>query len=158
MGRNRGPSSVDIANVFLDLADIKKTRLIKLCYIAYGYYLALKDKKGAFSDDIKQGRLFFDRIEAWQYGPVMPLLYAVYDYKTEQGFEFPFCDNKEINKEIKEFIKVIWEAYGEYSAKELIYLTHKKGTPWDRTYDVYDWSKEIEDDIILKYYKDLIKK
>ena len=36
-------------------------QLVKLAYIAYGWYLAIYEK-----------RLFDDRIEAWKYGPIIP--------------------------------------------------------------------------------------
>ena len=64
-------TSIHIARYFLDIVkkeneQITKTKLIKLCYITYGYYYAIRKEK-----------LFQDKIEAWQYGPVMPLLYGV---------------------------------------------------------------------------------
>ena len=62
-------SAKAIANYFLDKADeesisLTPMKIIKLVYIAHGWYLALTDKP-----------LIKDYVEAWTYGPVIPDLY-----------------------------------------------------------------------------------
>lgn len=53
-----------VANEFLEKSDkISVLKLVKLCYIAQGFSLAVLDRP-IFNDD---------RIEAWKYGPVAPL-------------------------------------------------------------------------------------
>lgn len=143
-------TSVDIATVFTALAkkeqiDLTKTKLIKLCYIAHGYHLGVTERP-----------LFSDEIEAWQYGPVMPFLYAVCNFKPQQIKDF--YKPKSIKEHIEKFIKRIWDMYKTFSATDLVELTHKKGSPWYQVYDEYDWNKPIENVIIQKYYKKLVKR
>ena len=54
-----------IANYFIEnTKSIDNLRLNKFVYIAYGLALVYKERE-----------LFKDRIEAWEYGPVIPAIY-----------------------------------------------------------------------------------
>jgi len=58
-----------VADYFIECSKNEKIFLSnlsiqKLSYFAYGWIIATEDEK-----------LFYDRIEAWQYGPVIPSLY-----------------------------------------------------------------------------------
>ena len=57
-------------------------QLMKLVYIAYGWYLAMHN-----------ARLFDDRIEAWKYGPVIPNLYhATKHFGGNIIPHIPYCE------------------------------------------------------------------
>src|SRR5690606_24176720 len=81
-----------IANYFLWKAkkeniELTAMKLIKLVYVAYGWYLAFKDEK-----------LFDERIEAWRYGPVIPSLYHEFKRFRNDPIE-KLVYSKEINIE-----------------------------------------------------------
>ena len=50
------------------------------------------------------------------------------------------------------YINQVLYKYGNYTASQLVEITHKENTPWAKTYtgEVY---KKIDDKTILKYHK-----
>ena len=65
-----------IANWFVTRAErdgkvLSITTIIKLCYIAHGWHL-----------EIKGVSLYWNRIEAWRYGPVIPDAYMAFRRKA----------------------------------------------------------------------------
>ena len=66
-------SAITVANFFvrkgIEEQDSGMTpmKVLKLSYIAYGWYLALYDSQ-----------LFNEPIQAWQYGPVIPSVYRAF--------------------------------------------------------------------------------
>ena len=103
-------------------------KLIKLCYLCHGWYLAYHETP-----------LFDERIEAWRYGPVIPELY--YALKHFRGKSLPAgCLEKlaikqeELSEDMKKLIDAVIDYYGKYTGVELSALTHRKGSPWARTY------------------------
>lgn len=148
-----------IANFFLSRPkhDITNLKLNKLIYIAYGWALALGTK------------LFDEPIQAWRFGPVIPTIY--YEFKCFGGEKINrrssiidvWFERKmlvpEIPKEdtdILNFLGYIWEDYRDFTAQELVNLTHSNGSPWWNTY--YHDKNIISDDEIKKYYKKRLKK
>ena len=67
-----------IANYFIEnTKSIDNLRLNKFVYIAYGLALVYKERE-----------LFKDRIEAWEYGPVIPAIYHEFKkYKDKKIIE-----------------------------------------------------------------------
>ena len=62
-------SAIAVANCFLDIADaqsrpITPLKIQKLVYIAHGWHLAIYEEP-----------LIVELVEAWKWGPVIPLLY-----------------------------------------------------------------------------------
>src|SRR6266567_4998834 len=123
-----------IANVFLALAEAEGKRLtplqlMKLVYIAHGWYLALTNKP-----------LISERAEAWQYGPVIPSLYR--EFKgfgnssiTRRAGELSFETLPPLPPDgedggLHRFLQKIWTIYGKYTGAQLSTLTHQEGTPW----------------------------
>lgn len=106
--------------------DLTNLKLQKMLYFAQVEYLK---EKGV--------PLFDDPIEAWQYGPVVPV---VYDW-------LKFCGAYQISKFDVEtsadgldeatidFLERIWKKYSRYSAFGLVDKTHEPGSVWSKTYD-----------------------
>lgn len=142
-----------VANAFIELASEDDCRLTnmqlqKLVFIANGYSLAIKNRP-----------LYWNNNHAWQWGPVIPRL-----YKSLQKYgsnEIPDVLESEDNIDkaswSHELIRATWEAYGKKSGAQLSALTHRPGTPWDRT-----WSTNRFDviplDLIRDHYRELLKK
>lgn len=112
-------SVFDIANFFLHEAEkdgemLSNLKLQKLVYYAQGLHLAL------FGEPI-----FKEKVIAWNYGPVVPELYGAYKEHGSGGIS---CNNnfdpKSIDKKIRDFLKEVYTAFGQFSAVRLMELTH----------------------------------
>lgn len=159
-----------IANEFLELArkegkQLTQMQLQKLVYFTYGWYLAITGK-----------RLIDERVEAWQWGPVIPSIYK--EFKrfgsspiSEPAYEVKFKDGKigfypvrvqsDAPKEdalALQVIKRVWDIYGKYSASALSHMTHAPGSPWSKTPDKEIKGTDINDHLILEYFRDLASK
>ncbi|RNJ74961.1 MAG: DUF4065 domain-containing protein [Nitrosopumilus sp. D6] len=134
-------------------------QIIKLIYISHGYTLAIHNRP-----------LTHDRIEAWKYGPVLPVLYhALKIHASKPIPNLYYCgtntlvsvDKREkffndvIEKPIKDILDRVLEAYGDMTGNELSAITHEKGTPWHICYRKNEFSIEIPDDIIKNHYTEL---
>ncbi len=103
-------------------------QLIKLCYLSYGWYLT-------YHDEI----LFRENIEAWRYGPVIPELYYALKHKDSSlssNCLEGLANDKDANfsDDMKELVNAVVNHYKKYKGVELSALTHKRGSPWHKTY------------------------
>lgn len=144
-------SSLYIANKFIDIAkEVNKyltpMQLIKLVYIAHGWSMALNDKQLVAEDVI-----------AWKYGPVIPELYReIKSYRANNiTKKITVSDNLDIKNEDVELIKEVYNKYGKFDGLELSAITHKKGSPWSKTWEKTPWGV-IPDADISNYYKMLL--
>ena len=141
-----------IANYFIQKSHktgdpVTAMKLIKLVYIAHGWYLALNKES-----------LINEAIQAWKYGPVIDSLYRkLKRYYQHDILSIDFPTDEEINKEDKKFLDKIWEVYGEYNGLQLSTTTHQPGTPWDKTYKK-GTKFQIPNDRIQQYYIDKMEK
>ena len=101
-------------------------------------------------------------VKAWNFGPVIPLLYRalkrfgngqVKGPITKEGFDVspasgPFEQS---------LFKRVWEVYGHLSGGQMSTLTHESGSPWDVTFKKNPF-EEIPDSLIAKHFKSLQKK
>ena len=160
-----------IANYFikksLDTGNgLTPMQLLKLVYIAHGWYLAIADK-----DLIDEG------VQAWKYGPVIPSVYHKFKlYGNSEinslvsvdvpgwsddpyGEGIPVNNLSNIAESDKKFLDKIFEVYGKYSGVQLSNLTHQEDTPWDIIWNkeggMYDRQKLIPNDLIKEHYKKL---
>ncbi|WP_062062186.1 Panacea domain-containing protein [Aquimarina longa] len=143
----------DIAEYFVKLAKkegegIDPMKLLKLTYIAHGWYLGFKEKP-----------LFNNQIQAWKYGTVIPELYHVIKrfgsgYVDQETLDL-YSENV-IKEDDKDFLNTIWKHYKDYSGSQLSDKTHEKGTPWETSYNG-GRNVPISMSKIKKYYKDLIE-
>jgi uncharacterized phage-associated protein len=153
-----------VANEFIELAKQERKQLTpmqvqKLVYFAYGWYLAITGE-----------RLLNERVQAWQWGPVIPSLYGEFKpYGSgpilEPSHEF-FFDNGKLALRVhrlasdepakdelaRQVIAKVWRIYGKYSASELSSMTHAANSPWSRYYDASVRGTDIPDDAIREYF------
>ena len=130
-----GYDSRAVANWLLDRADADRTsidhmQLHKLVYLAHGWHLA------------RTGRpLIRDRIEAWPYGPVIPVLYHEFKQFGDDSidgrafdFDFDLADNRVLSADFpadtRWILDLVWRTYGVFSGPELSAMAHEPGTPW----------------------------
>ena len=140
-----------IANRFLHLAEtagdsVTPMQLLKLVYIAHGWNLGLTGRP-----------LINDRVQAWQYGPVIrPLYDAIRNFKS-QPVRGPLSApaNDHLSADEIGLIQEVYDLYGDLSGPALSRLTHAKGTPWDMTYEPGEFGIIIPDDLIEDHYKRL---
>ncbi|WP_273719603.1 MULTISPECIES: Panacea domain-containing protein [Bartonella] len=148
-----------IANFFLEKGHkedipISPMKLIKLVYLAYGWMLAATGK-----------RLFPDRIEAWQHGPMIPALYHEFkdwgrrfidcysrmvDLETGEVF-IPKIHKNSTDKYTLKLLEIVWNAYKNFSSSYLCNETYKDGTSWKKVYNGRLGVK-LKDHDIRKYF------
>lgn len=137
-------SAFDIAKYFITLASpeqedfITNLKLQKLLYYAQGFYLAMFDKP-----------LFTEKIEAWQYGPVVPEIYHHYKQYTSQFIPQPEDFNPEqYDKATQDLLNEVYEVYGQYTAPALRHLTDQE-LPWNKT----PITEEISPSLMKTYFE-----
>ena len=118
-------------------------QLLKLVYLSHGWMLGVYEKE-----------LIKDRIEAWQYGPVIPQLYHLYkvyggDNIVERGIDHSedIGDEKYIG-----LVNRVLGFYKGYSAVRLSSITHENNSPWDLTVRRVGIGAVIDNDLIREYY------
>lgn len=144
-------SAITIANSFLDLAEaegreLTQMQVIKLVYVAHGWSLSLLDRP-----------LINERVEAWQFGPVISSLYQhlkKFGAAPVKG-RLPksiFDKNTELDPVDRTLIEQVYEKYGRLSGVQLSHLTHRSGTPWSTTYRLGVTGKVIPNEVIKDHY------
>ena len=142
-------SASTIARYFIEKSNGSKTpmQLNKMTYIAHGWSLAIYNEP-----------LIVEDIEAWRYGPVVPILY--YEFKKYGGANVPYIPVEE-TKHIKErdmaLLDKVMDVYGGYEGVQLSSMTHQKGSPWYRIWHDRGKSRTIPNKIIKEYYVEKAK-
>ena len=153
-----------IANYFLERAEAERRpltqlKLIKLVYIAYGWYLALTGN-----------RLFEEPIQAWKHGPVIRSLYdefkhfgsAPIDCKAMDfdldTLEFHAPHVPDDDKETRLILDRVWASYKDFSASALRNKTHEVDSPWDRAYVDGVRNLTLSDPDIREHYTHRIRR
>lgn len=126
--------ALEVAKYFLFLArsrnagdTISNLKMQKMLYYAQGHCLALFKKP-----------LFEERIEAWDYGPVVQSVYDCFKKYGSNSISFDELesfktDNIAKNKDIMELLIFIFDKYGSMGAWKLSENTHKE-SPWKDSY------------------------
>lgn len=131
----RAPYSAKaVANFFLKKESLTQMQLHKLLYYAHGWHLGLKGKP-----------LIDEKIEAWEYGPVVPSIYREFrDFGSEpidelasefipggsdRGRFRPLRVDPSDTK-VRRLLERVWKVYGKRTASQLSRMTHAKGSPW----------------------------
>jgi len=166
MNKEAPYSASQIANFFLLKAKSEKRsitmlKLVKLCYIAHGWYLALRD------DD-----LIDENIEAWQYGPVVPSIYHEFKHfgrnpinalATEARFDgndlqFETPEIPRQDQFTRNVLEKVWNVYKGMQPGALIDKTHLKNTPWSKYFKEGHQNTEIPSNAIRDHYKIILEK
>jgi uncharacterized phage-associated protein len=141
-----------VADAILKIAKARGQRLtpmqlVKLTYIAHGWSLGLRGRD-----------LFRNRIEAWQYGPVIPDLY----HATKAFGRAPIplesvgdVSQVGVTPEDMQLLEGVYSKYGHLDGIALSYLTHKAGTPWTQVYRHGVMHIDIPDELIARHYREL---
>lgn len=122
-------------------------QLVKLTYIAHGWSLALREKD-----------LFRNRIEAWQYGPVIPDLYHATKSYGRNAIPLEVVGDPNaisVSVDDRDFLMAVFNKYGHLDGIALSYLTHRAGTPWTQVYRADVKGIEIPDALIRRHYREL---
>ena len=157
--KGRVLSGLDVATYILTKIKCTHLSLEKIVYFAYADYLC------GYSD-----RLFEDKIYAFAHGPVVESVYETYKRSGYQYIE-PMrqeCDSS-LRTKVKEMpaksrilfaqngseklrsIDQTIKIYGNYTAKELVELTHRKGSPWSKVDSTKSY-QIISDELIKSYH------
>lgn len=144
----------DIAAYFIDVANnqfidegipegITNLKLQKILYFSQAAYLAMNNTP-----------LFDDDIEAWKFGPVVPVIYRKYKKYLNQPIseKVPY----DLPDDVKIFLKTIWDLFGKYSVSELVDMTHSH-EPWKKLFygSVSGTRLIISKNSMRDYYKGL---
>lgn len=129
-----------VANFFLDLAEergasLTTMALLKLIYYAHGWYLAERNQP-----------LIKNRFEAWEYGPVVKVVYKQFRSKSDEPikgrayFYDPISREKEkaqhnFSNDVASFLLAIFEEYARHHAFTLSDMSHETGGPWDKVWN-----------------------
>lgn len=140
-----------VANRFLKLVrekgdSLTPMQVLKLVYIAHGWMLGLHGRP-----------LIKDDVQAWQYGPVIPVLYSAMRRYGGSPVTTPVrapTDDR-LSAEEDDIIAQVYGSYGQFSGPALSRLTHARGTPWALTYVPGEFGSSISQDLIEDHYKQL---
>lgn len=126
-------------------------QIIKLVYLADGWSLALRGK--ALSKHSPQ---------AWQYGPVFPVVYKSFKRFGSSKIDAPALDpvtGVEVSERFEEdelaVIKQVVDSYGKYHAFVLSEIMHKPNTPWTTTFEKSGAYAEIPIQLIAEHFSQL---
>lgn len=152
---------IAIANYFINKAnadevEITPMKLVKLVYIAHGWYLALNGNP-----------LISENVQAWKYGPVIQsLYYATKDYGKSPiksqisgflgGLSFSVGIPTITDNSLTPFLDKIWDTYKKFDGPQLSTMTHQAGTPWHFTWYTLGGKDKlgaiIPDNVIKEHY------
>lgn len=141
----------DIVKYLLTKKDFDQLQIQKLLFLVYSEYMKEQDEP-----------LFRGNFEVWDYGPVLPMMYRNLSKYGEEKIQLK---DKELEKikiglklskrydkdSILSCIDKVIDKYGNKTGGELIDLTHKKGSPWDRAKKEYGYNSEIPLEFIIEY-------
>lgn len=139
---------------------ISNLKLQKLLYFVQAYFLCFSPKKQP---------CFKEKIEAWDFGPVVPEAY--HEYKQYGSGDIPQIDsflhfdpndiwettrvfyrNITIRDEDKKMIQGVVDNFADFSATDLVTLTHNQ-SPWKDVYRSHQ-NNIITNDSIRRYFNE----
>ena len=118
--------------------------VLKLVYLCHGWMLGIFGRP-----------LIVQPVEAWRYGPVVPVVYHTYKAFGGDAIDVGLIDHSdEFDQNEATLLGAVLDAYKDYSAWDLSAITHQPGTPW---HTVYKGGRGegaiIPNNLIRKHYK-----
>ena len=121
--------------------------VIKLVYLSHGWML------GAYHRP-----LLGEPVEAWQYGPVVPSVYHTFKSFGADPVSIEAVDmSPHFDEDQRQNIESVIESYKGYTAIDLSDITHRAGTPWDKTVRQHGVGSIIPDRLIEDHYSTMLK-
>lgn len=125
-------SALAVANYFVTRGVnegklVDPMKLQKLVYFAHGWHLAIHGQP-----------LLDERVEAWQYGPVIPSIYHAVKRHGAGPIDFPIFQLARTgpvpptvtDPGVLRLLGRVWEVYREYSGPDLSKMAHDPQGPW----------------------------
>lgn len=131
-------------------ADVTQMKLHKLMYLAQANFLSSVGE-----------RLFASDVEAFRHGPVITKMYPEFKHygrnvivaaSDEAAWQAKENVENSLPEDTKDFLDLVWEKYGDYSASELRKLTHNQG-PWRNAYKPGYRHSKIDDASMIDWYR-----
>ncbi|WP_208558925.1 Panacea domain-containing protein [Marinilactibacillus kalidii] len=150
--------AMDVATFILALKSMSHLKLQKLLYLVYADYLSRYHEP-----------LFKDDIVTYKYGPVVEKVYQLFKKygaeKINDSEKYAFwvkdtvvppllmklSNSNKGEKAIESILNTI-RHYENYTANQLVTLTHSKDSPWSKTYNMDNVNAVIIDETILQYH------
>lgn len=135
---------IDVAAyIFGRVGWVDSWKLQKLTYYAQSWSLAWTGRP-----------LFQEPIQAWDDGPVAPVLYQVNKYETgPMGTDLPGAAAKNLHPDAAKIVDSVLDFYGKLNKEALIELTHGEA-PWRDAY-AEQRNTEISRRAMLRFYTKL---
>lgn len=127
-------TAINVANTFLkrafqDKISISPMKLQKLIYILFKEYY----KRTGY-------KLFSERFEAWDYGPVLPNVYSEFKmYKSNPIREYSLNNDGSYTtvnivpeSDFENIFNEVWNKYKDRTGIMLSKLTHQKDSAWEK--------------------------
>lgn len=122
---------------------VSNLRLQKLLYFVQAQFLATTNKP-----------CFADRMEAWDFGPVVPIVYHAYKVFGSSNIPCPktLSELDIIGPANRGIINAMLDHCAQYSTATLVEITHSQ-RPWIDAY-ACSYDKEITQEAITAFFKD----
>ncbi len=141
-------SAIDVAKYIIKHCKeknlpVSNLKLQKLLYFVQAEFLVVKNEP-----------CFEEEIEAWDFGPVVPVVYREYKIFGSANIPCITNDNYEpdvISADDKETINGIVDMVAPYSASQLVSITHQQD-PWRNAYSSRR-NNVITNDSIREFFK-----
>lgn len=128
---------------------VTQLHIQKLMFLFEAYYMNVKDAPYLYECEFK----------AWNFGPVAPRLYnkfKKYGYNQIDLTEEEIIEGNSISEEKKKLMEELYDAFKDFSARDLVNFTHAIGSPWKEAWDEKEYSiilKEKMKNWFSKYVK-----
>lgn len=121
-------------------------QIIKLTYLCQAWMLAMYGRP-----------MFRQKVQAWQYGPVIPQVYHSVKHHGRDPVHTPLNAKPAIfSRNERHILDEVYRVYGDLSGVELSSLTHADGSPWHQVANGYPsrHNHEISHARMERYYGD----
>ena len=121
----------------------------KIVYFCHGWML------GIYSES-----LYWQYVEAWRLGPVVPDVYHSLKHFGGQPVSILVHapETEQFNPNELAVMNRIYNHYSQFDGMQLSTMTHEPGTPWSITWNRFGQNHPISNDLIERYFAARVKK